>query len=77
MKYQQYMNASKKKSMIIRCNLIKIDWCDLIKIKLIFCDPSWMLQISEFEALLYAGSIRAWSNQGSVMCLLSILNQYK
>ena len=27
--------------------------------------------------LLYAESISAWSNQGSVMCLLSILNQFK
>ena len=27
--------------------------------------------------LLYAESISAWSKQGSVMCLLSILNQYK
>ena len=28
-------------------------------------------------SLLYAESISAWSNLGSVMCLLSILNQYK
>ena len=26
-------------------------------------------------ALLYAESISAWSNHGSIMCLLSILNQ--
>jgi len=25
--------------------------------------------------LLYTESIRAWSNQGSAMCLMSILNQ--
>ena len=29
----------------------------------------------EIQFLLYAESISAWSNQGSVMCLLSILNQ--
>ena len=28
-------------------------------------------------ALLYAVTISAWTNQGSVMCLLSILNQKK
>ena len=27
--------------------------------------------------ILYAESISAWSNQGSVMCLLSILNKQK
>ena len=28
-------------------------------------------------SLLYAESISAWSNQGSAMCLVSILNQQK
>ena len=27
------------------------------------------------DSHLYADSISAWSNQGSIMCLLSILNQ--
>ena len=36
----------------------------------------WDLTWSQ-ETLLYAESISAWSNQGSVMCLLSILDQKK
>ena len=37
------------------------------------------LKIQRFNyiTLLYAESISAWSNQGLVMCLVSILNQYK
>ena len=31
--------------------------------------------VSNLPPLLYAVSISAWSNQGSVMCLMSILNQ--
>ena len=34
-----------------------------------------ILSVPPVLTLLFAESISAWSNQGSVMCLLSILNQ--
>ena len=42
-----------------------------------FSGLSPKLKTEYSKTLLYAESISAWSNQGSVMCLLSILNQWK